>query len=149
MRGKSIDTEFVVSFMQNCIKDNKTTPTEICEEAIRQISMIDEQLKLRTKLTDVLSHFNYKKKISEAKKDVLSLDKINKSICNDIFSLVKDEPISMDYILATFSKFNEKYKQDIIFTFKQLLEAKILSRMPDNTIMKGELFNDFNEPKVY
>lgn len=149
MRGKSIDTEFVATFIQECLKQNKTTPAEICDEAIRQISVIDEQLKMRTKLTDVLSHFSYKKKISEAKKELVSFDKIDKTICNDIFSLIKDEPVAMDNVLATFAKFNDKYKQDIIFTFKQLLEAKVLARTPENTITKGDTFNDFNESKVH
>lgn len=148
MRGKSIDTEFVATFMQNCINQNKTTPTEICEEAVRQISIIDEQLKMRTKLTDVLSHFNYKKKISEAKKEILSFDKIDKKVCNDIFSLLNDEPIPLEAMMATFAKFNDKYKQEIIFTFKQLLESKVLNRTPQG-IVKGESFAKFNEPKVH
>jgi|ERR1700722_2382923 len=148
MRGKSIDTEFVGTFIQDCIKQEKTTPPEICDEAIRQISVIDEQLKMRTKLTDVLSHFNYKKKISEAKKELLSFDRIDKSICNDIFSLVNDEPVAMENIMATFAKFNDKYRQDIIFTFKQLLEVKVLNRTTENAITRGELFNDFNESKI-
>lgn len=136
MRGKSVDVEFVASFVQDCIVQGKTTPGDICEEAIRRISEIDDQLKLRTKLVDVLSHFNYKKKITEAKKEVIDLKKINKTISSDIMALVSDE-VPMTQLMSKFEKFNEAYKKDIMFTFKQLLSSNILSRTDSGNIVKG------------
>jgi hypothetical protein len=144
MRGKAIDTEFVSIFVQECLTLNKTTPAEICEEALERISEIENQLRLRNKLTDVLSHFNYKKKIPETKDAAIDLSKINKNISNDIFSIILNNKFTTSSLITVFNKFNDDYKKDVIFTFKQLLEAKILSKDQDGIVINGDGFVDFN-----
>lgn len=141
MRGKNIDVDFVISFIEECANNNKITPSDICEEAISRMDLIEEQIKLRNKLSDVLNHFGYKRK-SDFIKNQISFDKINKNVCKDIFSIIKFYPVKIDSVLPLFDKFNNK--QDLIFTFKQLLEADILSRTPENTIEKGSLYSKFN-----
>ena len=150
MRGKSIDTDFVAAFIQECLTMNKATPEEICEEASRRLDEIDAQLKLRTKLVDVLSHFNYKKKKEEIDKEPVSFTGIDIGMANDILAIVEIEDIHTDTILADFIKRNEWSKNDLIFTLKQLFAADVLDRDAAGIISKGSNFDswpDFNEQK--
>ena len=62
MRGKNLDKEFVFSFIKECAMLGKSSPEEICQEVLDRTAKIDEQLKLRIKLQDVLGFFEYNKK---------------------------------------------------------------------------------------
>jgi len=148
MRGKAIDTEFVAAFVQDCLKLNKTTPSEICEEALQRINEIENQIRLRNKLTDVLSHFNFKKKVSEIKNAPIDLSQIDKNISNDIFSIIQNNEFTSSSVMSVFNKFNDDYKKDVIFTFKQLLEANLLSRNQDGIITAGDAASNFVNGKV-
>lgn len=150
MRGKSVDVEFVSSFIQECISLNKNTPEEICDEALQRLTVIDTQLKLRTKLVDVLSHFNYKKKRPEIKKEPLSFDKINNEISTDVISIILKGNVLQSDVLDELQKYNENYKKELVFTLKQLFEANILCRDDNGTISKGinfDLYLNYNGAK--
>jgi hypothetical protein len=146
MRGKVIDMDFVLSFIQECGKLNKTSSKEICEAAIAKVSAIDEQIKLRIKLSDVLSHFDYKKKNNISKEIDISYSNINKdyagltlSRINEGELLVKD---LMNHIIKL-SNGNDLYKKDFIFTVKRLFETKVLSRSEEGIVSKGSNFDTF------
>ena len=65
MRGKKVDTDFVSSFVKECIFKNKGNKEQIIEEASNQIKNIDELIiaaekskSKRSKLLDVLITLN-------------------------------------------------------------------------------------------
>lgn len=87
-RGKTIDTEFVSEFIQELLPLSKTTPDDICQEALDRIKKIDAQLKYRIKLNDVLSFFSYKRKNSVEENRIMYLDSLDKEISNDILNVI-------------------------------------------------------------
>lgn len=155
MRGKIIDTKFVLNFIKECDGLNKNSSQEICEEALKRIAVIDEQLKLRIKLNDVLSHFDYKKNNFDYKKNNITIEKEY---------IISYENINKDYAIKTISKINEgellvqdlmnyinvvsagndNNKKDFIFTVKRLFETQILSRSEDGIVSKGSNFDAYS-----
>lgn len=145
MRGKSIDTEFVATFIQDCAQNSKNLPEEICKEALDKIEEIDKQLKLRFKLVDVLSFFNYKKKSAslEIEDDYI----INKTIADLLLSFVPFECTSNSIIQKVSDGQDLNYKKNVIFTFKQLLKNKIISKYNDIVIF-GDNYKEYAADKV-
>jgi len=148
MRGKSIDTEFVAEFIQNCASTNKFSPEEICEEALNKIEEIDKQLKIRLKLVDVLSFFNYKKKALPAELEPVSFSSIDKQVSVEILAIVVNSGcININEILSRFSLYGDA-KKDFIYTMKQLLEAKVLYRDSGGNLALGPNYKLFNESRL-
>lgn len=148
MRGKSIDNEFVSEFIQECTLINKTTPEEICNEAINRIEEINKQLKIRIKLNDILSFFNYKKKYINTEKTI-SFDLIDKSCSSIIINIISSSAtINSDELFSRLSNYNEEIKHNIIFTLKQMIEAKIIYKNKEGKFGFGANFNTFNEQKI-
>ena len=127
MRGKKIDSEFVVNFIQQCVSNNIVSSNEIVNEAKNKISNIDEQIKQVEQLKRIRSKYL----------DVIeSLKKEHKDISSDIVSFfdIKDIDISRYICLAV--KHNVSFDEiincgrfksdDIFFCIKQLLEHKII-----------------------
>ena len=149
MRGKSIDTEFVAGFVQECTGLNKFLPEEICEEALRRIEEIDKQLKLRLKFADVLCFFNHKKKNSTVEEEVLSFDDVDLSISKDIIDIIKSNGcVKVVDIINNFSSNDDLYKKNLTFTLKQMLDKRIIYRNYSGIISLGQNFKFFNESKI-
>lgn len=145
MRGKNIDNEFVMSFIQECAVKGKDTPEDICMYALEQIKEIDKHLKLRMKLSDVLSFFGYKKKDSlTSEKEQFTFNDINYDLALIIFNNVYGGNIDEFFKFA--SKTNDlKYEQDLIFTLKAMLATKVLSRNSSDIIEDGEKIKEYYE----
>ena len=147
MRGRHIDNEFVSSFVQECAKIGKVSQEDICNAAIQKIDEIDKQLKMRLKYTDVLSFFNYKKKIENIEQ-VISFDYIDKNIANEILSIIgKSYYVGVDKIMSKFSEFDDKKKKDLIFTFKQMIMTKVIFRDEKGFIFIGENLKAYRAEK--
>lgn len=149
MRGKSVDTEFVASFVQECAAKNKLSPEEICEEAIARIEEIDKQLKLRLKLADVLSFFKYKKKLI-TEKEIISFNDLNRDLSNSIISKI-EECKNNEVDIISFLKTDDNHK-DFICTYKQLLQTKVIRRVPvagsSGLIFTGENYEFFRKSQT-
>lgn len=149
MRGKSIDTEFVAEFIQDCTGKNKISPEEICEEALQRIEEIDKQLKIRLKLVDVLSFFNYKKKAPIAEIEPVSFSEINKSASFEILGIIANNSgMNTPDLMTRFSTYDDSFRKVLSFTMKQMLETKILFRNSNGILTHGPNFKMFNESKV-
>lgn len=146
MKGKKVDSEFLSSFIEQCISNNKNTTEDILSEARVKISEIDmkiveaEKLKIvRSKLLDVVHTFDKPKNISKSEDaKILPLFKIaNQHICKFICDKIKNGPSKLSSIIV------DKYpKTDMMFSLKQLLEAKIIIRTGD-MIVRGEMFDNY------
>src|ERR1019366_3033069 len=137
MRGKSIDNEFVISFIKECSLIGKDTPEEICSAALNKIKEIDEQLKARVKLSDVLSFFGYKKKkINCDEKIDFSFSDIDDGLASIVFDLAYGKNVD-DFTngLLQFKDLNKT--QNLIFTLKTLIATKVLNRNSQNIIEDG------------
>jgi hypothetical protein len=146
MRGKSIDTEFVAAFIQECTTNNKLSPEAICEEALHRIEEIDKQLKMRLKLVDVLSFFNYKKRAPVIESEPVSFESINKPAASEILGIIVNNGcINTDQLFSRFSNYNDGQRKDMIFVLKQMLEAKILFRNSTGILAFGPNYRVFND----
>lgn len=150
MRGKSIDNDFVAEFIQECTAMNKMSPEEICSEALYRIEEIDKQLKLRLKLVDVLSFFNYKKKALPIEPEPVSFDGINKGASTEIIAIIANNGcITTNDIMTRFNNnYPEEYQKELIFTLKQMLETNILFKNSSGTFAFGPNLKIFNESKL-
>lgn len=144
MKGKKADLEFVSSFIEDCIANNKTTPETIIQSAREEINCIElkikevEDLKLRrAKLLDVIFHFR-KLLISNSNEEEAKLlifsslynIELCKSICLQIAT-------SSSVDVSSFTDDNSK------FTIKQLLETGIIKKSSATQLSKGSLFDAY------
>jgi hypothetical protein len=145
MKGKKIDSNFLSSFIEECVLQNKNTTEAILQEAKQKIEIIDkkiieaESLKLlRSKLLDVIHTFDVPQNTSknnDAK--ALPLFKIsNPNICKHICNKIKVGPMKISSIDDKFPKI------DVMFCVKQLLETKVLIRTGD-LLSKGDMFSTY------
>lgn len=147
MRGKSIDTDFVSDFIQECAKENKTSPDEICEEALYRISEIDKQLKIRMKLADVLSFFKFKKKnnvLIEEKNENISFDHLFSPSAEEIVNIIGDDNILL--LSSLFNTHSLEHKKELTLTLKQMLKCNLLTKISgelDRVFARGERYEQF------
>jgi hypothetical protein len=117
----TIDNSFIIDFIQQCAAENKTSTQDICVEALKQIDIIDEQIKKRAKLHSVLKHFKYKK--NKQIKDVVINSNYDPGNRNFIIELFKDNnTLLYSNFITAISNLDSKLKRNIIFTYKQLVE---------------------------
>jgi hypothetical protein len=152
MRGKIIDIDFINNFVKECEGLNKIAINDICEEAVKRINLIDEQIKLRIKLNDVISHFGYKKKNSIAEKEIInSYSNINKDYANKTLLKINDGELLVQDLMAfinTVSDGNDNNKKDFIFTVKRLFETQVLARSEEGIVSKGSNFDTYKQTCV-
>lgn len=147
MRGRNIDNDFVMSFIQDCAVNGKDTPEDICAVAVEKINEIDKQLKLRVKLSDVLSFFSYKKKNQPIikKEKVPSFKNIDQKFVLEVFDVAYGK--TTDEFISYVSKINDKnnltHKENLIFTLKTLLSKNILYRNENNFIVDGKYIKEY------
>lgn len=152
MRGKKRDSEFVSSFIHDCIVVGKDTPEAIVEHAKHRISKYDElireaeQLRVRrAKLLDVIATFEAPAKTQKPEEiKTLSFLKIkDHRWCYFLCTKLQFQNLTIQGIFDSFSsEVSEKTKQELIFAVKQLLELKVLSKI-DDLLIRGELFSDY------
>jgi hypothetical protein len=146
MKGKRIDSEFLSSFISECVSRNKNTTEQIVEEARFQIKSIDdkiieaERLKIiRSKLLDVIHNFDKPKSVMKTEDaKLLPLFEIpNQNICKFICDKIKESPIVLSELYTgSFSKL------DVTYSIKQLLENKIIHRVGD-ILSKGDFYETY------
>ncbi len=146
MRGKKKDTEFLGKFITECVELNKISTDEIVTEAKsrvvqidRQIEEIEKQKQIRSKLLDVISAFEQPIKNSSSEEiRLLSFFKIqHPAICKGVCDRLKEKNCSAERICNSFMP-----RQDAIFSIKQLLEMKIITKTGD-CLMRGENFDEY------
>lgn len=146
MKGKKVDTDFLSRFISESIQSGLQTPEEISGRAQEMVKEIDEEIKkveqrkvIRSKLLDVIATFSVTKpstKSEEAR--ILSFFKIqNVNICQEICHRVKSSVTTIDEL----SKMSYSVP-DILFSVKQLLEHKILSKSGSH-LLRGEMFDEY------
>lgn len=116
------DNSFIISFIQQCASENKTSTQDICVEALKQIEAIDEQIKRRVKLSLLLKHFKYKK--NQQTKNIV----INTNYDPDYYNVIMDffkenDKLSYSKFVEVLSNLDNKSKRNVIFTYKQLVES--------------------------
>lgn len=149
MRGKKIDTDYVAKFVGECVKKNRTSSEEICEEAKKLIELIDQKIieaeglkKTRSKLCDVLISFDETKKDLSKDKVILDFHKISsKVISGTILEFLNQDVCSVKFLIDNLKK--RKYsEEDINFTIKQMIELDIVVK-DDKALAKAERYSDF------
>ncbi len=148
MRGRNIDTDFVINFIEECIVLNKNTTKDICEEARSRIFLIDKKIKEidllkeeRLKLKDVLDKFNFKlsenSKIIDKSVTLLTLDKELLLKLREYFSNRKK--ISISDFQSLLLNNNTKF----VFIVKQFIEFGVLSKNKENFLQPGPNWEDY------
>jgi hypothetical protein len=146
MRGKKVDTDFLSSFIMECVKLNKQSPDDFVSEARNRINEIDakikevEQLKAnRTKLLDVIEHFSTPVILdkTEDTKDLFWYSIPNQVVCKFITDAVKSGPIKIS------SLHNQTYtEQEVNFCIKNLLVYKVLARL-EHLLIRGSKYQEY------
>lgn len=144
MKGKKYNSDFVSSFIEDCLIKNISSSEDILLIAEKEILEINnkiieiEKLKQRrSKLLDVVDTF---KKPTNNKTDRIYLKlfsiqnrKLSKIICN----LVSENPLNIKQV----ANISDDVKE-INFCIKQLIENKILKYEKD-FIIKADFFDDY------
>lgn len=146
MRGKKKDSEFLSTFITECVQSDKDSPDAIVAEAKARVAYIDKQIQeveklkiVRSKLLDVICAFEQPTKPFQTEEiKALSFFKIqHPAICKGICDKLKLNNILVEHILNDLPS-----KQDVIFCIKQLLELRIIFKT-GNCILRGELFDEY------
>ena len=139
-----MNNEFVSKFIQECATDGLTSPKEICKEARARIAKIDEQVKYRIHLSDVLEIFKEQDEvISENVRLTNKSNNIDKKLASDVLELIGNRKIPINGLSKFFDKFSDEYKRNIIYTTKCMIENNILSRDSDSFIAIGDRYYDY------
>jgi hypothetical protein len=148
MRGKKSDPEFVSRFIQDAVRDGVETSSAIVDRAKKMMEQIDEEIRIienkkvvRSKLLDVIASFEVpvKDKTEDAKLLPffdLKYPMICKEICDELYE-AKAIPI-LSWMVGW------KYERiaELNFCIKQLIEAKIITRIGDQMLF-GERFEEY------
>lgn len=147
MRGKKTDSEFLSSFISECVQKGMETTSDIVTHARSMIKDIDQEIQrverqkvVRSKLLDVIATFDSSSKTSKSSEvRALSFFKIqNPIICKHICDILKKKPTEMEGFLGKFPK------EEIIFCIKQLIEHKVIHKS-NNVFLRGDAFEDYNK----
>lgn len=147
MKGKKIDSEFVTTFIENCVNNNIFSTDQILQSAKSQINDIDAKIKeveslkkTRSKLLDVVLTFEQKESTQPRIQDskILKLFNIkDKNISKIICDKLKLGPFE----ISTLTSINYPIN-DVNFCIKQLLEYKIISKLGKH-ILCGSMYQDY------
>lgn len=147
MKGKKVDAEFVSQFISDCIRQGLDSQVQIVEHAkdlVRsiegEIKRIEEQKLVRSRLLDVITMLEKPVKADKTTDiQLLSFFKIeDPHICKYICDKVKGRFLkSEDFMIKQFKH------EDVLFCLKQLIEHRILVRLPDQLITAGEMFDEY------
>jgi hypothetical protein len=142
MKGRKFNSEFLSSFITDCIQRNKATTEEILQEAKKKISEIDEKIieveklkRVRADYLDVVSTFEKPIHDKEEQKQALQLFNIaNPVVCKFICNIIKEKPEKISGFMG-----NRYDAKEIMFCLKQLLEHRVISRQGD-FVLRGYNF---------
>ncbi len=143
MRGRKTDSEFLINFINDCIKENKNSSEDITNKAKSKVLDIDNKIKeveslrlVRGNLLDVIAAFEKPVKQNEVK-DIRNLSFLNlkkMNICKFICQNIMNDNLDFK---------NELYSEyDLMFCIKQLISYNILCKT-NNNIMRGEMFDEY------
>src|SRR5579871_367548 len=136
MRGKKSNPEFVSQFISTCLQQGVITTEAMVKRAKQDIQEIDdkiievEKLKaVRSKLLDVILTLD-KPKVKTEEAKLLPLFKLQypqtcRKICK---TMVEIDPDGSSYVGF------ENKDPELIFCIKQLVEAKIISRIDSRLV---------------
>lgn len=149
MKGKKADSNFVSSFIEDCIGRSIYLTDDILGSAKDKILEIDYKIKeveelkkLRSKLLDVVEALSEKNK-NVINPNILNLFKVkDKNLSKTICELVKLQPASEEAIKNIGST-----TEDINFCIKQLIDLRVLNKN-GKFISKGDMFSVYLE-KVF
>lgn len=148
MRGKSVNTEFVAEFIQECCVKNKTSPKEITSEAKLRISQIDqeirraEELKLtRSRLMDVVNSFGDDEEEKDKPESFVVRTEVESEQAKLILSMIAElKSITIESIVA---RVGESNKTRAFLAIKQLSEMGVVVR--DSSTKKFEAGPNFSQ----
>lgn len=149
MKGKKADSNFVSSFIEDCIGRSIYLTDDILNSARDKIAEIDSKIKeveelkkLRPKLLDVVDTLSEKSK-NVNNPNILNLFKVkDKNLSKTICDLVKVQPVNENLVKSI-----GVAVEDINFCIKQLIDLKVLNKN-GKFISKGEMFSIYLE-KVF
>ena len=143
MKGKKIDSEFVSSYIENCISNNIFQTEDILKLVQDKISEIDNKIKevdqlkkIRCKLLDVVTTLQIEKPTSKDSKTLSLFSIKDKNICSFICKSIKDKPVEIDSLYDTYQV------NDINFVIKQLIEFKVVNKSGDY-LLRGSMYQDY------
>jgi len=111
---KENSSEFIATFVQECLLLGKNTPEDISTEAKQRISEIDKQLQLRSKLVDVIRHF--RPLLTKSNESNIEKLTYNQELITDILQLISENGIEIsEFIRKT------EHNKEIIHTVKHLI----------------------------
>jgi len=149
MKSEQINAEFVSSFIEECVALELTTPDQICSEARKRIAEVDEQVKYRIKLSDVLSMFKDIETPQE-KKQVRNqiVNEIDAKLAKEVIEIIGGRELKIKDLSKFFESFSDNYRRDLIYTTKCMIENKILQRKEAGEIVFGDKYSDFCNTNV-
>lgn len=146
MRGRKTDPQFLSDFISKSVALGIDNTDDIAARAKKMITEIDDQIKLmekqkliRSKLMDVISAFEKTSKNNKQEDaKLLTFFKIhNTHICKFICDHLKNKVSVVEDLIDL------KYPaEDIIFSIKQLIESKVLSKS-GNHLLRGDMFDEY------
>lgn len=144
MRGKKINTEFVVNYIASMATKGHVSPEQIVAQANQDIKDIDEKIKeaelvkkFRSGLVDVVETLAPTVEDNSEEVTILNFYKVkNFAMAISICDLIVSGVVNLDTI-----KKSQK-GDDVLFIMKELLEISVLKRNGKN-IEKGKIFDEF------
>src|SRR5258708_26227469 len=146
MKGKKIDSEFLSTFIDRCVQQDRLKAEEMVQTAKYEIEKIDqksmetEKLKIRrSKLLDVITTFQKPGKSSKTEEvRIISFFQIPyPHICRFICNQLKECPRSKEQLV------HHKFSiYDINICIKQLLEHKVITKT-GKSFLRGDMFKDY------
>jgi|SRR5271166_1343936 len=142
MKSKEIDAKFVSQFIETCTQKGISTTEDICNEVKQKIAEIDEQVKYRNKLQDVLAAFGDKVVVSEQNSPAPPQN-INTRFAIEILEIIGGRKTSISELMKVIGGFSDDHKKDLIFTVKCMIENDVLTRDQDGSIIAGNKYAQF------
>ena len=144
MKGKKADPVFMAEFIGKCIGFGLDTPDKIVTHAKEIIANIDDEIKrieqekiYRSKLLSVIENFEKPNRIKTEEEKLLDFFKLeDPKTCKFICDMVKVKPL-------TKAQMHNDSESNIFFCIKQLITYKILSRLNEDSVTRGERFEEY------
>lgn len=150
MRGKSLDIDFISTFVEECVQNDKSSPKDIASEAKIKIGNIDneirriESLKVeRSRLMDVVTSFDLPEEEDEAETVFATPECLDDPFVQQVCMFVgRRGPVMVRDFL---DEFGDALKEQIFLSLKRLSEAGIIARHVDKSFVTGQKWDTVPE----